>query len=574
MATKPKLVVFDHIYKCAGTTTATLFANLFKYSFNKIYIGNWPSIIPKIQKRLHDGSDVFVTGHYTYDIWNFIDADFDLFSFTFLRDPLDLVLSSWKFTSNQFCGYRVSFYHELLENSFDIMTNHIDHRGIDYALDKIKRYDAIGFVESYDESILRIAKAIGYNVESYKKMNISHQKIRMDSGLERKLRESMFDDFVLYRQARKDFGISEKSSRLVVSGSQYTEWHSNSEAHIASKKYLEVDQQLKSSESLADVAVIERRLGGAADPEILSSLLSKYNEVAVNYFLPERFPLEMTPFLVELAKKIKPYSESKSAACAVRNYEKLILFITRIYYFQRKNNSSAQYEFDKMISLCDSHADGTHVSKDFLVDYHRILRGDKQYNKAFSVIENLQNESAFNYKFLQEYAVTGCECFGYKATLNNILKATTNLNSIISEHRDLFFNSENWLPLTEVLNDTEHVVIGRFGPMFVLYDLLNMISPEHNVDLFIQASQFVDSENHNCVIRNTYNLPEGTLNPDYPCEYGSMPENAPLILVCSSVSSINMLDNAFRFFERLGFKDVYVYPFLNALLKDKAVFWR
>ncbi|NDY56690.1 hypothetical protein G3N56_08030 [Desulfovibrio sulfodismutans] len=150
--------VFDHIPKCAGTSLHAMFDRDFP---GYEHIESPISCISFADKvNASTCSSLYCGGHYVYGIHELLNADCKVYYITFLRNPLAVAYSLYRYGMQTKLYSYGSFVDYLFDNPYISMVRHLGGT-VERAIARLENYFFIGFVEQLRESVFALGKALG-----------------------------------------------------------------------------------------------------------------------------------------------------------------------------------------------------------------------------------------------------------------------------------------------------------------------------------------------------------------------------------------------------------------------------
>lgn len=232
---KPKTtpLIFTHIPKAAGNTINIIIQR--NYLFSKGYFFNSPNVrmmeqfknLPEHVRR----KMAVIKGHLYYGVHKYCPVP--VHYFTSLREPLSRAVSEYNyiFTIPHHPNYKELHENQytlkqLLENGLiknmdncqvrflcgvdDIPFGAVNEEHLQMAIDNLeKRYEQVGIMEAFDESILLFARKFNWATPYYTWQNVNHKKrVRLDE-LDSETLE------MLHRFNRYDMVLYEKGKQIL-----------------------------------------------------------------------------------------------------------------------------------------------------------------------------------------------------------------------------------------------------------------------------------------------------------------------------------------------------------------------
>ena len=574
MPRTPRLLIHDHIFKCAGTTIDGTLRSAFAKHFtvNSFCVGE--AAIPAIEQALRDGEDVSVVGHAAWGLERFIQADFQPLRFTFLRDPFKLACSVYRYRRNVNHGSRTTLENFLIEHNFSTMTTHLGGGSLDAACERLRGYEYVGFVDSIEEDLFAIMNSVGKPLTELKARGVSSTcQDDIDPDLVKDVSGMGHADFALYEYAKANF-VRKSLGRAETTEHEFMRLN---DAAIASGKKMDfqaVSQILQHSCRPWDIATLQRRFGGAVNEENLRAAIDIYQDTIIEHLAPERIPASLIPEFVGIHSRLRKYHDSEFPSEGIRRYQRMSLFLARVFFFKARSDPAFAPQHEEYLRLCRELAADERATQQYLLDFHRFLRLQGQLREAADIIRALFEQSPNDYLLATELAATVYELDGIDGFRAATDAFRGRFSRLLLKHHQLLFASESACAVDKTALPGPPFFVGRFGPLFAFHDLLEYLEEsfgaEAPIDILIQEN--VDTGGFASIpsIRDTHRTPIGALNPDAVSIQAApgLSQSTPIV-VCSNIDSVNSLDNVFILLKKLDFKKVYVYPSINAFLEDK-----
>ncbi|UOQ84738.1 sulfotransferase family 2 domain-containing protein [Gracilibacillus salinarum] len=223
------LIIFMHIPKTGGTTLNSIFRR--QYEENQFYNHLLPDEMKSKYMELNelDKNNIkAVAGHYFYGIHAIFSRPFSYF--TMLRDPVDRVVSLYYYYQSKpavFPKFKDMTFEEFINKHSEAhncqtkMIAGLSEPTIDLAKENLRTFSVIGLNERFDESLILMQKALGWNTLEYERLNIT-KKRPLKSKLSKEFISLIEDnnqlDIELYQYAQELFeqqlqnGLEKKDS--------------------------------------------------------------------------------------------------------------------------------------------------------------------------------------------------------------------------------------------------------------------------------------------------------------------------------------------------------------------------
>jgi len=213
-----KLAVFLHIPKTGGTTLSNIFKNTVALGKDEIvdHLSN-EAIYAKYKHAAEAEKTKVkaVLGHYSFGVH-------ELFPnppayFTMLREPVDRVISLYYFLRD-YPGYyqnhmkNMSFeayldWDRQAKNGQTTLISGKNPPSLDTALANLRRFSFIGLTEMFNESLYLLNKQFHWNVDQYKKANITKSRPAVDQvpvPIRKKIERYNEMDIYIYKKVKAD----------------------------------------------------------------------------------------------------------------------------------------------------------------------------------------------------------------------------------------------------------------------------------------------------------------------------------------------------------------------------------
>jgi hypothetical protein len=220
--------VFIHIPKTAGTTLRTVLARQYGLQ-NILYFEpggpSWdPSVSEKeyIEKAQAAGQPALITGHHAFGIHHLLKSPCRYFSM--MRDPIDRVISEFYYAfvfEEHIHGEEIRSGRLTLEQFIEdptlaprhgqaeLLAGFFSSRGgvVSTAIANVENcFTSVGTTERFDESVLQIAKSLGWGPPLYLERNVTRldektveERERLRADLRAQYAEKFKDEYDLHR---------------------------------------------------------------------------------------------------------------------------------------------------------------------------------------------------------------------------------------------------------------------------------------------------------------------------------------------------------------------------------------
>ena len=228
-----KSIYFMHIPKCGGTTIDSIFLKLSlilgSFKFRRFKYPNVEEGNKFLLENIDDEIPTFISGHLDYNFTNNLK---NIFKCTIVRNPLDRVLSHYKFhllkIKKKPSEYSLVNYIKDEKDKYrdNLVTRHfagmlkvkskLKENDKQKALTNLKIFDQINIFENWDYFVSRLLSKYGLPSIIYSKFqkhsyDFVFNPTRLDIDLIRKYYEY---DFEIYSEVLKSLPIKEKNTEL------------------------------------------------------------------------------------------------------------------------------------------------------------------------------------------------------------------------------------------------------------------------------------------------------------------------------------------------------------------------
>lgn len=216
-----EVIIFLHILKTAGVTLNGIIYNQYKdkYIIKSPYWMQEPfsEYIKKFDEEEIKRMEV-LRGHFHFGVHKYLPQKKYIYM-TFLRNPIEQVISFYYFTRDRYPGVydHITFEEYLNDEKYNWTTSNIQTRFLSGSpseqgdLEKAKNnlenyFSIVGITERFDESLSVIKRKLGWNIKSYNNRNVTQSRPNINEisnetiALIKKKNES---DIKLYEFANK-----------------------------------------------------------------------------------------------------------------------------------------------------------------------------------------------------------------------------------------------------------------------------------------------------------------------------------------------------------------------------------
>lgn len=205
---RPEVVSFVHIPKCAGTSFKQMLRAAYGHNFYPVSkAGDWLGI----RERVHEGSlkhdrTAVLGGPYCWGIHDVFEPYWPVRYITMLRSPVEVFISHYTYSLklDTFSGpiedFALSYEHNHLHS-------HLKAHSLEAAKYLLRdTFDWFGIVESFDESVSLLSQRLGRPLESGVRANVSRsRKITLPPQVLEYFQANNQEDIALYAWARELF---------------------------------------------------------------------------------------------------------------------------------------------------------------------------------------------------------------------------------------------------------------------------------------------------------------------------------------------------------------------------------
>ena len=205
--------VFHHLPRCGGTSLRRSIMET-KMVFSDYRI-DWGSVYPLKYPITKLGKNDCLCGHFELEGYHLLQRYPEIYHnrrfklFTFLRNPLDLAISNY--------FYRLKNDQDIDVNLRDYLFSHTNYlAGIldvnaDNFRERMDRYDFIGIVENYEESLSALGSFLECGDLTLKRVNSAEKTERLDTISSEDIagfKEQNSLDYLIYEYAIQKFNVT------------------------------------------------------------------------------------------------------------------------------------------------------------------------------------------------------------------------------------------------------------------------------------------------------------------------------------------------------------------------------
>jgi hypothetical protein len=256
-----KSIYFMHIPKCGGTTIDNIFLKLSltlgSFKFKRFKYPNLKHSNKFMLENIDDDIPIFISGHLDY---NFTKNIKNIFTCAILRNPLDRVISHYKFqalkskkTPSQF-SFEEFIEKEVASNRDNLITRHfagclgvkknIVKHDTEHAIKNLDKFDRVNIFENWDYFVSDLLSIFDLPSVFYSKFQEHHYKFlfKPDEYEFELIKKNYEHDFILY-----DYVCGVISNNFIPKNSNYKK-----KICIVSP-FLETDNRLFTQEEVKDI---------------------------------------------------------------------------------------------------------------------------------------------------------------------------------------------------------------------------------------------------------------------------------------------------------------------------------
>lgn len=201
----PSVLIYNHIYKCAGTTFESLLEQQFGSDYHYAgFLSSWPSLQRSLQKQQRQ--TLAIAGHAAWGTHELLPASYNAFYITILREPFSRFMSTYRFSRSRGALYATpsecltEFPHNFLVKWLGNGDPHLAKVRL------LSVYSLFGLVERFNEFLVMLTDLTGTQFSSYTIRNRTEDTRPVDSlGLREEFERLNGDDLELYRWASQVF---------------------------------------------------------------------------------------------------------------------------------------------------------------------------------------------------------------------------------------------------------------------------------------------------------------------------------------------------------------------------------
>ncbi|BBO88325.1 tetratricopeptide repeat protein [Desulfosarcina ovata] len=565
---KINVFVFDHIFKCAGTSVAQMLHS------SKVHTCHLPtaSSLIRIEDSLYGmkpGDKVFLYGHKTWGVHEQLSDHYNVIYFTLLRNPIKLALSTYGYRVNTYEIEKITVDEYLATYTFNKMVGHLGG-SLKNAQERIEKYAIVGVVEKINDFISILSNLTGTIFNKKFQLNVTSKSFHPDSKIIEYVNEKGGDDFELYA-----YKSDTKSSCFLVTDAV-------SEEKVI-RAYTKVDDSFQDK--------INNLNWDEAKKIILNSKKDRYHSFfhktkALSQFfnlsLDEEFILEVINSLEDMAIMcLSPSSvETKNVfekLCIIAEFLNNHIFEDYTSSISRRLQNLFTFlgntKYAEENRLCEKyHRRAIDISDQFpepLFAYGVWLRKEGRAKEAISVLERIKNINR-DKRFYTEYAVTLYIAQGQDALDEYIRSEKKEIEQVFPNLFNLK-TSRRRCYLKDFQN--KRILIIRSGPEMVFNDFLkNLVGIPIQLTIMIQENISIHD---NPFVETVYRIPSGQFNPIENFEGKSQilsKEFDSVIMVTTDYGKIDRLANFFAFTKQIKKNEQYFYTMDNVFLSPEEKF--
>ncbi|GAB7021552.1 tetratricopeptide repeat protein [Salidesulfovibrio brasiliensis] len=562
-ASKRKTVyAFDHVPKCAGTSLHKMFE---AQDCGYLHITSPDALVTFADGILEDNTRdaYYIGGELIYGIHELLPNDFQVFYYTFLRNPTDVAYSYFRFRKKKGNFTYGSFMDYLYDNPFNSITHHFGGSP-ERAIARLENYDYIGFVETYTESVAELGKRIGIEFPG-----IEHQNKTVDRD-----NELMRANITGVAEASDDHRVYNHFSRVkAMADRQSSQTRLNSNAPVYSRQNRTIADW--SGEGLDHGSLIERMKQQDTDSEdfLHQAGLAAKMQLNIDDDLFEKVMAMDRDYTLECLGPAQITTKYRYD----RLYERYERFASRcVFDRQAAHRLRAQQVLAFLANSAYGKANG--LSIELLKQAVALNTHNDDHKRALAVHLRLQGRAEEAVAVLDTIPVERRDTVffnEYMITTQARDGASFDIGSLMTEdvaaghYRSLKLLHDNFeLSRRKLFSEMagKRLLVVRSGPLAVLDDLIASAA-ELGCDVTLGLQGGLRS-NPAYSGQNVHWLGDGMFNPSEDFEGRQALEKMTVdatIYLCSSFASLNSLHNFVEFFGKIPSKGGFAYPMSNMM---------
>ena len=553
------VIVFDHIPKCAGTSIDTILQQASRRSYGVHSASNQLQVASRLNAIRHPGVTLLM-GHYSFGIHALLSKNYDVRYFTFLRDPFAIARSLYTYNKATQMYLYGSFADFLVEYPFRHMVDFLGG-SCRQAIERLKRYCYVGFVETFQDSIRELSVRIGLSLDPGVRVNRSEPQPDAQGDFTALCEGLTGPDFELYAYFRKNSQPEPQAQASYHVDAFYQTDTVTTTLH-ETRQPDQLQEIVQGLDALScSQAFMCSKLGLDISDTAFQSLFERYKDYA-NYMVNTNQVNTAARFQTvrEILAGLLPYTPQ------VQKDSQLVLQAQALLFFlaetpQARADGLTEDLFRQALTLNPATAL-------VLYGYAIWLRSQGRIREALALLETVPPDKRFLDLYFPEYATTinlagQADRQSLKHSLENDPTCQVLRRETLRRLRCLGRTGHR--RLADLAG--RKVLIVRSGPEIVLRDLLDSLDPLGvTCTLLLQEGL---REHPRYAGYDRLFVPDGMFDP-----LAAFPDRAKLlsgaydalVYLYSTFGSLNSLANFEAFFHGARVGETFGYPLLHLLL--------
>jgi len=558
-ADRDVVIVFDHIPKCAGTSVDTILQQASCCSYGVHSASSQIQVARRLNATRHPGVTLLM-GHYGFGIHALLSKAYDVRYFTFLRDPFAVARSLYTYNKATQMYLYGSFADFLVEYPFRHMVDFLGG-SCRRAIERLKRYCYVGFVETFQDSIRELSARIGVDLDPGVRVNRSQPQTDAQGDFAALRGGLTGPDFELYAYFREKY----RPEHQTPASYHLDAFYRTDTVTTTLRETKQPDQMQEIAQGLdamsGSQAFMCSKLRLGISDTAFRSLFERYQDYA-NFMVntnqvdtPARFQI-----VREILAALLPYTpQAQKDSQIVLQAQAVLHFLAQTP--QAQAEGLTEDLFRQALALNPATA---------LVCYGYAiwLRSQGRAREALALLSTIPPDNRFLDLYFPEYVTTrNVACQADRRTMANALAQDPTCRALGREVRRRLrcLGTANHRRLADLAG--RNVLIVRSGPEIVLRDLLDSLDPLGvTCTLLLQEGL---REHPRYAGYDRLFVPDGMFDP-----LAAFPDRAKLlsgsydalVYLYSTFGSLNSLANFEAFFRGARVGETFGYPLLHLLL--------
>jgi len=556
----PGVLIFDHIYKCGGTTMYACLESAFGGLTRLDGACSWLALRDRLPRLLEEKGQVAVAGHRCWGLHTVLPEGIPCRYFTILRDPAGLARSELFYAhARGICDVDQRAVNAwMLDHGCDSMVNHIGGGDVEAAIARLdNEYVHVGLLERYDETLDALAALTGRKFRLRSIKNASPLAIRVDAEVLRAFHERGGPDYELYRHVE-----TARRPGPAASGAEVPreDWAGEREGG-------KTDGGKDAGPAPVDVNEISLAgdIGGRSqDESLLVRAVREWGDRACEYLNPGHVKGPVAEAVRDVADRLAPHASPREATALNSQLCKVRMLLARSREWAG-DDARIERAYRNSLGL-----PGADVAARY--GYAIWLRQRGRAAEALEALDGLPGAAKRTSRFFREWIVTLHHAGGYGAVRDFLSADRERVRRLFPANiaRAVFPDAVEALA---ALRGKTGLVL-RSGPNLLLDDTLRALSGDRQrIDLVLQEGCGVETDGFRRVIR----IPDGRLDPEEAVRRvlsAGEPGYDYALAIFSTYSGMLHSSNVFDFLDGLDCRRTYACLLDNVFLPpdEKCVF--